>query len=59
MDRRFTTWTVNPKFGVTDEFLMPQAPDVIFSEVKDQLESPKFLRLGDFFRLVCVRFRRG
>jgi len=43
MERRFTTWTVNPKFGLRNSFLTPQTPNIIFNEIKDQLESPKFL----------------
>jgi len=55
MERRFTTWTVNPKFGLRNSFLTPQTPNIIFNEIKDQLESPKFLRLGGFFSFgVCA-----
>jgi len=55
MERRFTTWTVNPKFGLRNNFLIPQTPNVIFNEIKDQLESPRFLRLGGFFSFgVCA-----
>lgn len=55
MERRFTTWTVNPKFGLRNNFLTPQTPNIIFNEIKDQLESPKFLRLGGFFSFgVCA-----
>ena len=55
MERRFTTWTVNPKFGLRNNFLTPQTPNIIFNEIKDQLDSPKFLRLGGFFSFgVCA-----
>lgn len=49
MERHFTTWTVSPRFGLRNNFLTPQTPNIIFNEVKDQLGSPKFLRLGGFF----------
>ena len=49
MERYFTTWTVSPRFGLRNNFLTPQTPNIIFNEVKDQLRSPKFLRLGGFF----------
>lgn len=49
MERYFTTWTVSPRFGLRNNFLTPQTPNIIFNEVKDQLGSPKFLRLGGFF----------
>ena len=49
MERHFTTWTVSPRFGLRNNFLTPQTPNIIFNEIKDQLGSPKFLRLGGFF----------
>ena len=49
MERYFTTWTVSPRFGLRNNFLTPQTPNIIFNEIKDQLGSPKFLRLGGFF----------
>ena len=54
MERRFTTWTVNPKFGLRNNFLTPQTPNIIFNEIKDQLESGL---LGVFRTVLVLCFR--